>query len=419
MADSVRPNSPSSTCSPDSGGGGDTTSKSGSQLRVRGKVINTVGMKRTANFYAEFRDETRSFNKKEDQMLHRQLRVLQRQERVANHALRKTRQEAERLRTCVRNTSERTLDLSEYDEIKRQQRFANYRGTPPPTLATLPNKKVSALNASSGAGDLSGSLQSLLRRRSHFSKGRGGGDEGRGFGLRSVKLPSIDATQQQMRPIYDQRSTLHNKKHNNNNNIATVAGENNNNTARPLARLTRDPNNNSPLARGQQQIDATMNQLLANHAQTIPVHNLVFSAAFQHPSSLDADKKAQISASDATASSSQQNVKNTREKLDPLTPLNHNSSNSSATSGRVAPSKRRLLERRPQLDKCEEQQTLTLRALQHTKTGDMIDAFFASQKQSDVTERGAKRDATGSASSGVKEAETRWPSQSGSGADAE
>ena len=250
--------------SPDSGGGGDylsASSKTTKPLKISGKVINSVGMKRTANFYAEFRDETSRFNKKEDTMLQRQLRVLQRQERVANHALRKTRQEAERLRKCVRDSSDRTLDLTEYDELKKHQRFANmYASTSP--LGPLTTKKGSALKVPTGPATISSTLQPLLRRRpAPFSQGatpegevgdwlKVTGNKGMGDAASPIKLPAIDLATQPRRPIYDSQQKAPLPKKNNTSNNATVTCKNNNNVTpapRPLAKPAppRDHNNNN------------------------------------------------------------------------------------------------------------------------------------------------------------------------------
>ena len=82
------------------------------------------------------------------------------------------------------------------------------------------------------------------------------------------------------------------------------------------------------------------------------------------------------------------------EKSDKMPAFNSSSSNNSAQA-RKQLGQGRLLEKRQQLDRLEEQQALTLRALKHTKTGDMLDAFFASQKAGDVTAHAANQSGDG------------------------
>ena len=99
-----------------------------SLMWVNGNIV----LRKTSNYYAEFRDETDRFNKKQEQMLDRRMRVLRRQERVSSHALLKTRYEAEQLRQSLRANKDRSLDLGEYDALKVYQRGQEYgRSTGP------------------------------------------------------------------------------------------------------------------------------------------------------------------------------------------------------------------------------------------------------------------------------------------------
>ena len=67
---------------------------------------------------SEYSDEIARMNKKEELMLNRQLKVFERQERVAQSILKKHKREAERLDRLVSERSKQSINLEQYD-IKR------------------------------------------------------------------------------------------------------------------------------------------------------------------------------------------------------------------------------------------------------------------------------------------------------------
>lgn len=75
----------------------------------------------TAQLYAEYRDDVENYNKKQQVLLQRHLRVLRRQERVADSFIRKNRREIEQIKdelTTRDDITQRSMNLEEYDELK-------------------------------------------------------------------------------------------------------------------------------------------------------------------------------------------------------------------------------------------------------------------------------------------------------------
>lgn len=76
-------------------------------------------------------------NRQQALLLERQLRVLSKQERVAEFTLNKTIREAERLRKLVGDQTRRGINLKEYDSRKTHHRGMNYGfGVKFPPLST-------------------------------------------------------------------------------------------------------------------------------------------------------------------------------------------------------------------------------------------------------------------------------------------
>ena len=77
---------------------------------------------------SEYSDEVSKMNRKEKMMLDRQLKVLSKQKRVAEHILNKTIYEAECLKLAVKDRSNRALSLQQYYNRKTIIRSRNYGG---------------------------------------------------------------------------------------------------------------------------------------------------------------------------------------------------------------------------------------------------------------------------------------------------
>ncbi|KAI0207938.1 hypothetical protein LSAT2_007384, partial [Lamellibrachia satsuma] len=112
---------------------------------------------------SEYCDDVAKLNKKEDMLLARKLRVLDRQERVAQNIFRRTIHEAERLQNAARPKQKRPdLQHFEHDhQMARTSRYgsgieASYRSsyrypnTPPMRLPPLVGNKLATRDKTSG-----------------------------------------------------------------------------------------------------------------------------------------------------------------------------------------------------------------------------------------------------------------------------
>jgi len=75
---------------------------------------------------AEYGDEVAKINKKEDLMLARKLKFLDRQEKVAWNLIRKNMKEIEKLKTSITNDSCRATDLIHYDMKRSRDKASRY-----------------------------------------------------------------------------------------------------------------------------------------------------------------------------------------------------------------------------------------------------------------------------------------------------
>lgn len=90
---------------------------------------NKICMSMVRRMGSEYGDDVTKSNKKEDMMLSRKLRVLERHERIAEHVIKKTIQEAERLKHCVGDQTCLAPDLKCYDLKKYLNKTSRYGGT--------------------------------------------------------------------------------------------------------------------------------------------------------------------------------------------------------------------------------------------------------------------------------------------------
>ncbi|KAK2173227.1 hypothetical protein NP493_892g03014 [Ridgeia piscesae] len=79
---------------------------------------------------SEYCDDVAKLNKKEDMLLARKLRVLDRQERVAQNIFRRTIHEAERLQVAAR-TKQKRPDLQQFEYARQMARNSRYGGSEP------------------------------------------------------------------------------------------------------------------------------------------------------------------------------------------------------------------------------------------------------------------------------------------------
>ena len=80
-------------------------------------------------FHSELSDEVTKINKKEQLLLQRRLRSLEKEERMANYAIDQTVKEAEKLQMTVLDCSRLRPDLRDYDARKSLARTCRY-GSP-------------------------------------------------------------------------------------------------------------------------------------------------------------------------------------------------------------------------------------------------------------------------------------------------
>ena len=101
----------------------------------------------TASLYAEYRDEVDKYNKKQEVLLQRHLRVIRRQERVTQGVIKKCRQEVRQIKVDIKNTESHSMDLSDYDALKEFQRIVGGNG-----FRTDPNYSPPQVTPRNGAG---------------------------------------------------------------------------------------------------------------------------------------------------------------------------------------------------------------------------------------------------------------------------
>ncbi len=78
---------------------------------------------------SEYSDEVSKINKKEDIMLERKIRFLERQEKISQSLLKKNKNEIERLKASISNNSYRSTDLTQYDQLKAHDRANSHHTT--------------------------------------------------------------------------------------------------------------------------------------------------------------------------------------------------------------------------------------------------------------------------------------------------
>ncbi|ELU00129.1 hypothetical protein CAPTEDRAFT_189752 [Capitella teleta] len=86
---------------------------------------------------SELSDQVNKMNRQEEKMLQRRLRVLRKQERVAEHLMDRDIHDAERLRRFIDDKNGRAIDLNQYDTRKSTHKSDNYAyGVKFPPLTT-------------------------------------------------------------------------------------------------------------------------------------------------------------------------------------------------------------------------------------------------------------------------------------------
>ena len=132
-------------------------------------------------------------------MLERKLRVLDRQERVAQNMVSKNIREIERLKSSIQDTSNRTADLAHYDFHKYQEKLGRYgvhqqkilpssmKQTQNPNNIRLPPLDGSRLSSSQSSAS-SGASYNSYRQMDKLQRIKRRNSEPSGVGTESARI---------------------------------------------------------------------------------------------------------------------------------------------------------------------------------------------------------------------------------------